>query len=325
MTMISKLDTSMWKEFLVGDIFDCKTTKAISSDELIDGDVLYVTRSAINNGCSGFLQKVQGKINCANCITIGAEGKFAFYQDSEFEAGVKLYTLRNDKLNQYNALFICTILNLEVFKYSYGRARILDKIKFEKIKLPSDSNGNPDFDYMENYIKELWGGSLKTSVKYSVIDLKINEWSEFKISDLFNIKRGKITNLNELEDGKCPVVSAYGEKQGIQYFANIKPKFKNCITASMNGSGTGYFSYHENGFEANSDCGVLVPKFNCNKYIGLFIVTVANKIAYRYTYGRKLTIDRLSEEKIKLPSINGVPNFSYMEHYIKQLQFSDLL
>ena len=150
-----EFDTSTWKEFTVSDIFDCKTTKAVSSDELIDGDILYVTRSATNNGVSGSLQKINSKINKSNCITIGAEGKFAFYQDVEFEAGVKIYALRNGSLNKYNALFLCTLLNLEVYKYNYGRARVLEKIKSEKIKLPVNSLGQPDYSYMENYIKQL--------------------------------------------------------------------------------------------------------------------------------------------------------------------------
>ena len=47
------------------------------------------------------------------------------------------------------------ILNLEDYRYSYGRARILNKLKKETIKLPVDSNGKPDWQFMENYIKSL--------------------------------------------------------------------------------------------------------------------------------------------------------------------------
>lgn len=93
----------------------------------------------------------------------------------------------------------------------------------------------------------------------------------------------------------------------------------------MNGSGTGYFSYHEDKFEAKSDCGVLLPKFKLNKYIGLFLVTIANMSAYRYTYGRKLTINRLENETIKLPSSEESPDWDYMENFIKNLQYSDLI
>jgi hypothetical protein len=47
------------------------------------------------------------------------------------------------------------VLNASVYKYSYGRARILSKIKDEIIKLPIDKNGSPDWEFMENYIKAL--------------------------------------------------------------------------------------------------------------------------------------------------------------------------
>lgn len=58
-------------------------------------------------------------------------------------------------MNKYIAMFICTILDMEKYRYNYGNARILDKIKEEKIKLPAGKDGEPDFDFMENYIKSL--------------------------------------------------------------------------------------------------------------------------------------------------------------------------
>lgn len=146
-------DTTKWKSFTVRDVFECNTTKPMI--ESVDGDKVYITRSAMNNGFSGFVSSDGYKLNNANCITIGAEGRFAFFQDKDFVAGVKIYTLRNEKLNKYNGLFVCTVLNQNVYKYSYGRARILDKIKQETIKLPADKDGLPDWDYMEKYIKSL--------------------------------------------------------------------------------------------------------------------------------------------------------------------------
>ncbi|MBD5099857.1 MAG: hypothetical protein HDT29_00915 [Clostridiales bacterium] len=156
--------------------------------------------------------------------------------------------------------------------------------------------------------------------------MKINtlNWKEFKIDSLFNIERGKISNLNELEIGKCPVVSAYGENQGISFFGNITPQYSNCITASFNGSKTGYFSYHEYAFNANADCGILLPKFPINKCIGLFMCVVLNRMSIKYQYGRKLTIDRLRDEAVLLPCKNEEPNFEYMEDYIKTLKYKEI-
>lgn len=151
----STIKFEKWKEFKVGSIFSCDTTKAISYDEIIPGNTLYVTRSSLNNGCSGFISNVPNKLEKGNCITIGAEGKVAFYQPTDFLPGVKVYTLRNPKLNKNIGMFIVTILNKNIYKYSYGRARILSNIANENIMLPADLNGDPDWDYMNNFVSKM--------------------------------------------------------------------------------------------------------------------------------------------------------------------------
>ncbi|MGZ3139875.1 hypothetical protein PSOLA_02370 [Candidatus Phytoplasma solani] len=40
-------------------------------------------------------------------------------------------------------------------KFSYGRAWLLYRMKKHKIMLPIDSQGKPDWFFMENYIKSL--------------------------------------------------------------------------------------------------------------------------------------------------------------------------
>lgn len=156
--------------------------------------------------------------------------------------------------------------------------------------------------------------------------LDTEKWKEFKVSDLFVIDRGKLNNLNSMDNGSCPIVSAYGENQGISYFGDEIALYKNCLTASMNGSKTGYVAYHEYGFNANADCGILKPKFSMNKYIGIFISTVMKQFSFKYLYGRKLTKGRLAEEIIKLPvTENGEIDFKYMEEYIKNIPYSRVI
>lgn len=181
-------------------------------------------------------------------------------------------------------------------------------------------------DYLAFEIKHgLTDLKSKFEYKENEISLKSVEWKEFFVCDLFNVDRGKVNNLNDLEEGKCPIVSAYGENQGISFFANEEVKYKNCLTASMNGSKTGYVTYHGYGFNANADCGILIPKgFNLNIYTGLFISTVMKQFSYKYVYGRKLTKVRLNAEVIKLPvDKEGNINFNFMEKYIKSLPYSD--
>ena len=149
------LNVDGWKEFKVENILKCSTTKLSIKDELSEGNVPFISRSAENNGCDGYVETDSSKVTKGNCITIGAEGIYAFYQPENFATGNKIYSLKIKNLNVYIAMFLCTVLNQEDYRYSYGRARILSKIEEEIIKLPVDEEGRPDWQFMENYIKSL--------------------------------------------------------------------------------------------------------------------------------------------------------------------------
>ena len=222
---------------------------------------------------------------------------------------------------------------MDCYRYSYGRKRSQKQLKNTTIKLPVDENEKPAWDYMSDYIETIKNheDGNNNSIKNSLITNNVNnenngkkERSLFRCSDLFDVQRGKLSNLNDISTGNVPVVSAYGQEQGVQYFLDVEAPFHDSLTISFNGSGTGYCSYHEGFFNANSDCGVLLPKFKSNKYIGLYLATVINRIASKYMYGRKLTIERLKEEQFLLPVMeNGEIDLQYMEDFIKSLPFAD--
>lgn len=182
-------------------------------------------------------------------------------------------------------------------------------------------------DYLAFEIKHgMIGFDTKTNGVKSKKELNIGNWKEFKVSDLFIVERGKIKNLNDLANGDCPIVSAYGENQGIAFFADEDKKYSNCLTASMNGSKTGYVTFHGYGFNANADCGILIPKFDLNIYSGLFISTVMKQFSYKYIYGRKLTKARLNDELVKLPvDDKGEIDLHFMIEYMKSLPYSEML
>ena len=62
-------------------------------------------------------------------------------------------------MTPYIAMYLVTVLQKEDFRYCYGRLFGQDKIKKTKIKLPcklgKNSQFEPDWAYMENYIKSL--------------------------------------------------------------------------------------------------------------------------------------------------------------------------
>ena len=158
------VDTSAWGEFVVGELFECNTTKTFypNKSELPPGNTPYITRSTYDNGISDYYDDIDNEFTIeGNCLTIGAEGGIAFWQPKPFIAGVKVYTIRHPQLNELTALFVASLLNANSANYSYTNARVLAKIKAESIKLPLKSSADPsnftqediDWNYMENFMK----------------------------------------------------------------------------------------------------------------------------------------------------------------------------
>lgn len=331
------INTSNWNDFFVRDVFQCNTTKAIKVDEISEGNIPYITRSALNNGCSDFIAEVPGKMVKGNCITIGAEGQYAFYQDKDFLPGVKVYTLRNDFLNQNIAMFVCTLLNASVFKYSYGRARILDKIMEEIIPLPVDENGNPNWKYMNDFIEGIQereresGETLKNSiVTNNKIRIQINskEWKSFVISELFEVKYGinlELSNCNE-EIKEINFVARTAENNGVssrvERIPRKEPQKAGLITVAGGGSVLSTF-YQDEAFYSGRDLYTLRSKNAIDKYAKLFIVTLIKLEKFKYSYGRQAN-KSLPYIEIKLPvDSNDNPDFQFMSNYMKSLPYGD--
>lgn len=149
--VLNDYDTSTWKEFKVKDLFEISKTKD-SSKIKKEGDIPYVSRKGINNGVVNY-KEVPNELLENNCLTIHSEwsDKFiCFYQEGKFCADGKIVKLINSNLNKYNGSFISTIFS-KIITPDYK----LNTIKNKYIKLPVDANGDPDWSYMENYVKML--------------------------------------------------------------------------------------------------------------------------------------------------------------------------
>lgn len=157
-----RLNSRKWKDFKFSDIVkDIHNGKSYNKEDLtaVDTDdyVMYVTRSDQNNGISMCVQAMDyDGLEKAGAITIGDTTATAFYQDHDFITGPHIIVVRADWLNVYNALFIIALLNQEKYRYPvFGRAFTKDLIKDTLLRLPIDEDGNPDYKFMEEYIKSL--------------------------------------------------------------------------------------------------------------------------------------------------------------------------
>lgn len=150
------LKMDAWKHFCLSEIFDItgtKTTPQLDLEEYGNGAYPYVTTQATNNGVAGFFDFFTEK---GNVLTVdSAVVGYCSYQGKNFSASDHVEKLvPKFKMNAYVALFLVTIVNLEQYRYNYGRKSSQDRMRKIKIKLPHKNN-QPDVVFMENYIKSL--------------------------------------------------------------------------------------------------------------------------------------------------------------------------
>ena len=151
-----------WDYFRLGNIVDdVHNGKSYNASDLVVSDsddyVAYITRTDQNNGISMYVQNDDyvGKEK-AGAITIGDTTATAFYQTVDFVTGPHIVVIRASWFNVYTALFIISLLNMEKYRYPvFGRAFTKDLIQDTQLYLPTDSSGNPDYEFMEDYIKGL--------------------------------------------------------------------------------------------------------------------------------------------------------------------------
>ena len=113
------------------------------------------------------------KGNCIVFICLGAgSAGYALYQGGDF-IGMSGKTMSgyNPNLNQYNGLFLASILSKERPKYSFGRSWTGERLKKTKIKLPVTPEGTPDWQFMEDYIKSLpYSKNIEPSDPNEIVD-----------------------------------------------------------------------------------------------------------------------------------------------------------
>ena len=151
-------------------------------------------------------------------------------------------------------------------------------------------------------------------------NLRTNNWKEFLLTDLFDVKGSKTTSLLELEEhgaGECPYVTTKATNNGVDGFYNFYTEEGNVLT--VDSAVVGYCSYQPFSFSASDHVEKLIPKFQMNEALGLFLSTIINQEQYRYNYGRKASQNRLREQYIKLPAKNNKPDWEFMEEYMSDI------
>lgn len=151
-----------WKAFCIGDLFTKIDRGKISSVQDLqrnpDG-IPYIGATADNNGVMGYVvvHDVK-KIQDGNCIVFIKDGNsvgLALYRDAPCVATVNVSLAYAPWINMYTGIFVATSSNMVKSKYCYGYKRKDSRLMRDMIMLPVTDDGQPDYCFMEQYIKDL--------------------------------------------------------------------------------------------------------------------------------------------------------------------------
>lgn len=150
------LTTSDWQPFKLSNMFSLRKGKRLTKENMTIGNVPFIGSTDSKNGITAMIG--QTPIHGGNTISVSYNGSVAeaFYQPSPFWATDDVNVLYpNFNMTPATALFLCTVIRQEKYRFNYGRKWHLERMEQSVIKLPTDQAGQPDWDFMENYIKTL--------------------------------------------------------------------------------------------------------------------------------------------------------------------------
>lgn len=330
------LNTISWKPYKFGNLLTevykakahAKVELTVSENKGI-GFIPFVTRTESNNSVDCYvLQEDLQSIEAGNAIVIGDTTSTISYQEKPFGTGDHIIVIRAEWLNKFTGLFIVSVLRRERFRYSYGRAFLMDSIKETMILLPADSKGSPNWKWIEDYIKSINSKPIKTAIQPLKTSVPIPHWNEYRLDYLFDFQKGRRLIKEDMEEGSINYLGAISTNNGVRQKIKcaVEDQYEgNCITVNYNGS-VGEAFYQKNSFWPSDDVNVLYAKewWSLNVYIAMFIITIIRANKYKFDYGRKWTMDKMKESTIALPSTeSGEPNWEWIEGYIKKLPYSD--
>ena len=252
------LEKRKWRLFTISKKFEVSNSKAYHKTSLVETNeksgISYVTRTNFNNGVESVVINKDFKKNKPNTIVFGAENATFFYQPNEYITGNKMYFISHQNINKYSGLFLQTAFNksIENCGFGYGKGLIGSRVEKRSVLLPVNDKDEPDFDFMESFVKNKEIQKIDKYKKYlkerigllkgskAVEPIKNKEWKEFFLNEIFNeIQRGKRLKKGDHKIGEIPYVSSTGLNNGIDgYIGNTNGVriFSDCLTLANSGS-----------------------------------------------------------------------------------------
>lgn len=335
---MKSLNDLKWEAFYIHDIFpEVQRGKRLKTEDHIKGSMAYVSSSAVNNGVDDFISNIDGVRIFNNCITLANSGSVgtAFYHPYAFVASDHVTHLKNEFFSKYIYLFIVAVANRFSEKYIFNREISDKRLRREKIMLPVDEGGHPDYAFMEEYMKHIEKNMLVKYKRYldnknllsvtGVGSLSSVRWKQFLLDEIFTIKatasgidKQDLTGLA----GDVPYITRSNKNNAWDSFIAKQPSYNtdngNVLSVGLD---TLTAFYQPIPFYTGQNIQVFSHE-RMSKYVAMFIIPLLKKQMEKLNWGGNgATLGRLRRQHIMLPvNSQDEPDFDFMEEYMRFIE-----
>lgn len=171
-TDFRSIDELTFKEFSLAQMVTIKNGVRLTKSKMQAGEIAFIGATEFRNGITGFINNKNVSTD-ANVLGVNYNGSVAesFYHpyQATFSDDVKRFSWTDQsKNNKYTLLFLKTMLNMQKIKYAYGYKFNSTRMKKQIIKLPIDGNGEPEWGFMEQYMKRQENRILERLIEFLV-------------------------------------------------------------------------------------------------------------------------------------------------------------
>lgn len=175
-TQLSKVSEPMieektWETFKVEEMFNVKRVSGEPLNKYEDGNLPFISTSSLKNGVQGFVSSKIEDISPKKSLTISPIDGTIFFHPYKFVgrggAGSSISTMSNENLNKYTGLFIKAMIeSSSKYKASYGVQLNGNRLKSTKFYLPITVDNEPNWKFMEYYMKRIEYEQLTKLIEY---------------------------------------------------------------------------------------------------------------------------------------------------------------
>lgn len=335
---MAKIDTSGWKPFVVGELFPSMVKPPVlHARQVVETDegIPYVVRTKFNNGIKCRVHPVSDVTpSPAGVITWGAENAAFFYQAEEFLSGRDIYYVDTRPYSATTCMFLAACLQTVVHKYPYNYGLFPDLLKEEQIRLPVDAAGEPNWDYMDEYMSAVMKEAEASLERLKQTDgekhaVDASGWKEFKLTDIFRMNNTKSIVQKDVvpDSGTIPYVTAQAWNNGVMTYIDCPAEWLDEGDCIMIGGKTLTFSYQAQAFCSNDSHNIALHLKDAEKasemhYLFL-IAALRGSLYQKYSWGDSISMKTIKNDVFQLPvDASGEPDWAYMDEYMRTIMKS---